>query len=75
MHLGTLCLARAFLFLKGQLWFIFEHKKDLEHWFVLRYAAFKENATVIGRSLSYGLVLFCIGLCATLLYLLIVAFK
>ena len=61
--------------LNKTVWKEHEHKKDLEHWFVLRYAAFKENATVIGRSLSYGLVLFCIGLCATLLYLLIVAFK
>ena len=61
--------------LNKTIWKDHEHKKDLEHWFVLRYAAFKENATVIGRSLSYGLVLFCIGLCATLLYLLIVAFK
>jgi len=48
-------------------------QKDLEHWFVLKYASFKENATVIGRSLSFGLVLFCLGLCATLVYLLVSA--
>ena len=60
--------------LNKTIWKDHEHKTDLEHWFVLRYAAFKENATVIGRSLSYGLVLFCIGLCATLVYLLVVAF-
>lgn len=61
--------------LNKTIWKDHEHKKDLEHWFVLRYAAFKENATVIGRSLSYGLVLFCMGLCATLIYLLITAFQ
>ena len=61
--------------LNKTIWKDHEHKKDLEHWFVLRYAAFKENATVIGRSLSYGLVLFCIGLCATLIYLLVTAFQ
>ena len=61
--------------LNKTIWKDHEHKKDLEHWFVLRYAAFKENATVIGRSLSYGLVLFCIGLCATLIYLLVAAFQ
>ena len=61
--------------LNKTIWKDHEHKKDLEHWFVLKYAAFKENATVIGRSLSFGLVLFCIGLCATLIYLLIVAFR
>ena len=56
------------------LWRDREVKRDFEHWLVLKYAAFKENLTVIGRSLSYGLVLFCLGLCATLLYLLISAF-
>ena len=60
--------------LNKTLWKDHEHKKDLEHWFVLKYAAFKENATLINRSLSFGLVLFCIGLCATLIYLLVVAF-
>ncbi|MBO7252158.1 MAG: sodium:proton antiporter, partial [Oscillospiraceae bacterium] len=61
--------------LNKTVWKDHEHKTDLEHWFVLKYAAFKENATVIGRSLSFGLVLFCIGLCATLIYLLVVAFR
>ena len=59
--------------LNKTIWKNHEHKKDLEHWFVLRYNAFKENATVIGRSLSFGLVLFCIGLCVTLIYLLVTA--
>ena len=60
--------------LNKTIWKHHEHEKNLEHWFVLKYAAFKENATVIGRSLSFGLVLFCIGLCATLIYLLVSAF-
>lgn len=60
--------------LNRSIWKNHIHKQDLEHWFVLKYASFKENATVIGRSLSYGLVAFCIGLCATLLYLLVSAF-
>ena len=59
--------------LNKTIWRHHEHKKDLEHWFVLRYDAFKENATVIGRSLSFGLVLFCLGLCVTLIYLLVTA--
>lgn len=61
--------------LNKTIWRHHEHRKDLEHWFVLKYAAFKENATVIGRSLSFGLVLFCLGLCATLMYLLVTAFR
>ena len=60
--------------LNRTVWRHHEHRKDLEHWFVLRYDSFKENATIIGRSLSFGLVLFCLGLCATLVYLLLYAF-
>ena len=59
--------------LNRTIWRHHEHRKDLEHWFVLRYNAFKENATLIGRSLSFGLVLFGLGLCATLVYLLVAA--
>jgi len=61
--------------LNKTIWRHHEHRKDLEHWFVLKYAAFKENAAFIGRSLSFGLVLFCLGLCATLVYLLISALR
>ena len=60
--------------LNKTIWKNHEHKQDLEHWFVLRYTSFKENASLIERSLSYGLVLFCLGLCATLIYLLVSAF-
>ena len=61
--------------LNKTVWRHHEHRKDLEHWFVLKYASFKENAAFIGRSLSFGLVLFCLGLCATLLYLLFSALR
>jgi len=57
--------------LNKTIWRHHEHRKDLEHWLVLKYAAFKENIALIGRSLSFGLVLFCLGLCATLVYLLV----
>ena len=60
--------------LNKTIWKNHTQKKDLEHWIVLKYAAFKENTTVIERSLSYGLVVFCLGLCATLIYLLVSAF-
>ena len=61
--------------LNRTIWRHHEHRKDLEHWLVLKYEGFKENMTVIGRSLSFGLVLFCLGLCATLLYLLTAALR
>jgi len=60
--------------LNKTLWRSHPNKKDLEHWFVLKYASFKESSTVIGRSLSFGLVLFCVGLCVTLIYMLVSAF-
>ena len=42
--------------------------------FAMKYVSFKENASFIGRSLSYGLILFCGGMCAILIYLLVAAF-
>lgn len=57
--------------LNNSFWKSHPRKQDFEHWLALKYASFKENAAFIGRSLSYGLILFCIGLCATLIYLLV----
>ena len=70
-HVLGVFLNRLEQLLNKTIWRNHQHKRDFEHWFVLKYAAFKENTTVIGRSLSYGLVLFCIGLCASLVYLLV----
>ncbi len=49
------------------------HKQGFIHRTALFYSSLKENAAMIGRTLSYGLILFCIGLCATLIYLLMAA--
>lgn len=46
-------------------------EKDYVHKAAMAYAGFKENMTFIGRSLSYGLILFCLGLCTVLIYLLV----
>lgn len=48
------------------------NEKDYTHRYALAYTSFKENTSLIGRSLSYGLILFCLGLLATLVYLLLV---
>ena len=74
-HVIGVTLNRLETLLNKTIWKNHEHRKDLEHWFVLKSVAFKENSTLIGRSLSYGLVLFSIGLCATLIFLLITALK
>lgn len=60
--------------LNHTIWRKHPNKKDYVHQFALAHSDFKENAGIIGRSLSYGLILFCIGLCATLIYLLVSAF-
>lgn len=59
------------LLMNETVWKNHPHKKDFEHQFALAYFSFKENLTIIGRSLSYGLILFSLGLCATLIYLLV----
>ncbi len=55
------------------IWRKHPHKKDFVHQIAMKYAGFKENVGFIGRSLSYGLILFSLGLCATLIYLLVAA--
>ena len=44
---------------------------DYEHRMAMSFSSLKENAGFIGRSLSYGLILFCLGLCVVLIYLLV----
>ena len=60
-------------FLNRSIWKNHPRRKDLEHWLVLKYVSLKENTGFIERSLSYGLILFCLGLCGTLIYLLVAA--
>lgn len=44
---------------------------DYEHAFALRYEELNEDIIVITRSMSFGLLLFCIGLAITVVYLFI----
>ena len=60
--------------LNKTVWRSMPHMTDYRHRFALKYASFKENFVFIERSLSYGLILFCLGLCAVLIYLLVAAF-
>lgn len=45
---------------------------SFEHKLAMFLEAAKENHTMIGRSLSFGLLLFCIGLLMTLIYMLMI---
>ncbi|MCI7813620.1 MAG: sodium:proton antiporter [Robinsoniella sp.] len=44
-------------------------EKDYIHLFAVKNEEFKENNKIIGRSLSFGLLLVCIGICLTLIYM------
>ncbi len=59
--------------LNKTLWKNHPHQGEFRHQFALKYASFKENFGFIERSLSYGLILFCLGLCIVLIYLLYAA--
>lgn len=72
-HVLGICLNELEKLLNRTVWKEHPHKKDFEHQFALLHSAIKENMAIIGRSLSYGLILFSIGLCATLIYLLVAA--
>lgn len=43
---------------------------DYEHKYAMLYEEWSEDSTIIGRSLSFGLLLFCVGLIITVVYLL-----
>lgn len=60
--------------LNGTVWKKSPRKTDYVHSTALKYTSLKENITIITRSLSYGLLIFTVGLCLTLLYLLITMF-
>ena len=72
--LGKCCNAVKHL-LNATVWKKHPCKTDFKHKFALRYEQFRENMMLIGRSMSYGLLLFSLGLCITLIYLLIAAVR
>lgn len=44
---------------------------DYEHKYAMLHEVWSEDTTIIGRSLSFGLLLFCIGLIITVVYILL----
>ncbi len=66
------CIAEAFQRLGNRTW----HRKrpravDYDHKFAMRHEEWSENTAVISRSMSFGLLLFCIGLLVTVGYLFV----
>ncbi len=45
-------------------------EKDYVHTLAVKYEELRESNSVIGRSLSFGLLLVCIGFCVTLFYII-----
>ena len=50
---------------------VLHRKTDYKHKFAMIYEDLSENSIIIGRSLSFGLFMACVGLLLTLLYLLL----
>lgn len=61
--------------LNRTLWKKRPRETDYKHKMALDYWRIRETVYMITRSLSYGLIIFSIGLCATLIYLLVGAVK
>jgi len=51
------------------------HEVDYEHKFATMHEKRSENSVLIKRSMSFGLLLFCIGLLFTLIYLVTLTFR
>ena len=61
--------------LNHTLWKKHPKETDYKHKMAIDYWSMRETIYMITRSLSYGLIIFSIGLCATLIYLLVGAVK
>lgn len=57
--------------LNGTLWIYHKKEENMEHKISMVYDELSENNSLIGRSLSFGLMLSCLGLVFVLLYILI----
>ena len=69
-HLIGMGMDRAVCLLNRTAWKTAPHKGEYEHRLAMKHEELSEDGTIIGRSLSFGLLLFCTGLILTLVYLL-----
>ncbi len=75
---GTMLTHTAGFFVNGleraanaTIWRKKPKNKDYEHKFALIHQEWSEDSIIIARSLSFGLLLFCVGLIITVIYLLL----
>lgn len=69
-HIIGMGMDRIVSILNVTIWKKAPHKRVYEHKLAMKHEELMENGTIIGRSLSFGLLLFCTGLILTLVYLL-----
>ncbi len=69
-HLIGMGMDWAVCLLNRTAWKKSPHKGEYEHRLAMKHEELSEDGTIIGRSLSFGLLLFCTGLILTLVYLL-----
>lgn len=69
-HIAGIELDKAVEILNHTLWKKKPHRGGYEHRLALKHEELQEDNTIIGRSLSFGLLLFSAGLILTLAYLL-----
>lgn len=69
-HMTGMGMDNFVYFMNRTFWKKKPHRADYEHKLALKHEEWQENSTIIRRSLSFGLLLFCIGLIITLIYLL-----
>lgn len=62
---------RLIRYLNRTVWGYHPHEDNVEHKMAMRYQHFSESNTIIARSMSFGLLLACVGLALVLLYLLL----
>ena len=70
-HLGGSLMNGLEKLANATIWRKHPRTKDYEHKYALVYEEWSEDSTIISRSMSFGLLLFCIGLIITVVYLLI----
>ena len=70
-HVGGCFVNGVERIFNATIWKKHPRKVDYEHMYALMYKEWSEEQTIIGRSLSFGLLLFCVGLIITVVYLLV----
>lgn len=70
-HVGGCFVNGVERIFNATIWRKHPREVDYEHKYALMYEEWSEEQTIIGRSLSFGLLLFCVGLIITVVYLLV----